>query len=819
MKIIHGILKIYHFNSFIENRNLTALINNIHWRHRHMVTTHNLGFPRIGSKRQLKFALEKYWRAEINETELMAVAQEIKTTHLTIQSDLDYVPVGDFSLYDHVLDTSFLVGNIPERATSLEKENTLETYFKIARGQSVQSKKEKNTQENSCCNEIRAGEMTKWFDTNYHYIVPEFELDQQFSLNAQKLLGEIQSALKAGHQIKPVLLGPVTYLYLGKSSDATFERLDLLDNLLIVYSQLLSAIKKLGVEWVQIDEPILVTDISSEWSAALKRSYDVLSKSQLNILLATYFGELQSNLSLATDLAVQGLHIDARGKNNDVNEVLSCIGKDKILSLGVVDGRNIWVNNLLETIDWLEPIYHQLGDKLWLAPSCSLLHVPIDLDLEFDNTNHVNKNRQSLDSELLSWMAFAKQKVAEIAILGQALNQGRDSVKSALEKNQIAIQSRSTSHRVYKADVQERISNVNVEMSERQSTYDIRERMQSSIIKLPEFPTTTIGSFPQTSEIRTIRNHYKQGLIDQENYEQAMFNEIDSCIDIQEDIGLDVLVHGEAERNDMVEYFGEQLDGYAFSQFGWVQSYGSRCVKPPIIYGDIRRAKAMTVKWAQYAQSKTNKYMKGMLTGPVTMLNWSFVRDDLLTSDICLQLALAIRDEVQDLEKAGIKIIQIDEAALREGLPLRKNEWEYYLNWSKFAFKIAANGVKDITQIHTHMCYSEFNDIIESIADLDADVITIETSRSNMELLQAFEAFDYPNSIGPGVYDIHSPNIPSENDIIRLLKTAQKYLPSERIWVNPDCGLKTRNWQEVKPALINMVNAAKQLRYSIYKAA
>jgi 5-methyltetrahydropteroyltriglutamate--homocysteine methyltransferase len=647
---------------------------------------------------------------------------------------------------------------------------------------------------------VDAAEMTKWFDTNYHYLVPEFDQNTQFSLRAEELLQQVREAQHTGKAIKPVLVGPVSYLWLGKSKDDS-PRLDLLDDLLLCYQQLLNQLAEEGVEWVQLDEPILVTELNSEWLKALSQAYFALHKSPVKILLATYFGALKENLQPACELPVAGLHIDAINAAEEIVRVIDWLPAHKVLSLGIINGRNIWKTDLNATLDLLTPIHQRLKDRLWLAPSCSLLHVPVDLSQE-----------QDLDPELRSWMAFAVQKLEELHILAQALNNGRDSVIEQLANNVAAIASRRNSTRVTKSEVQQRIAEFDPASSQRQQAHAARAAIQQQRFNLPLYPTTTIGSFPQTAEIRLARQQYRQAKLDPADYQQLMKQEIRFAIEQQEQLGLDVLVHGEAERNDMVEYFGEQLEGYLFTRFGWVQSYGSRCVKPPVIYGDVQRPQPMTVEWICYAQSLTDKPVKGMLTGPVTMLNWSFVRDDQSRAATCLQLALAIRDEVQDLEQAGIDMIQIDEAALREGLPLRQQDWKSYLDWAVESFRISANAVKDSTQIHTHMCYSEFNDIIEAIAAMDADVITIETSRSDMELLDVFKDFDYPNQIGPGVYDIHSPNIPSVEQMVQLMKKAAERIPAERLWVNPDCGLKTRQWNEVLPALEAMVQTAKLLR-------
>ncbi|UJP05917.1 MAG: 5-methyltetrahydropteroyltriglutamate--homocysteine S-methyltransferase [Nitrosomonas sp.] len=764
-----------------------------------MITTHNLGFPRIGGKRELKFALERYWKGEIAESALLDVAAELRARHWGQQATLDWVPVGDFSLYDHVLDTSFILGNVPARAGGELPGGELDRYFRIARGRSAI-----DTQACAC---VHAGEMTKWFDTNYHYIVPEFEKHTRFSLNADRMLEQIRQARQQHPQIKPVILGPVTYLWLGKSKDGS-DKLALLDDLLSAYAQWFHALEQEGVTWVQVDEPVLVVELSDTWKYAFRKAYFQLQTTRLKLLLTTYFGQLQDNLQLACELPVAGVHLDAISAADEVAKIIDWLPSHKILSLGVVNGRNVWNTDLSQTLDWLEPVAARLQHRLWLAPSCSLLHVPVDLLSE-----------QKLDTEIRAWLAFAVQKLDEVKLLAMALNQGRDSVAAQLRENHAAISSRKRSVRVHRADVAARVTTIDESMGVRQSPYPQRAAVQRQKFRLPLFPATTIGSFPQTQQIRKTRLDFRTGKISEPAYRQAMRHEIEICVHEQEILGLDVLVHGEPERNDMVEYFGEQLGGFAFTESGWVQSYGSRCVKPPIIYGDVSHPHDITVEWMRYAQSLTQKPMKGMLTGPVTLLNWSFVRDDQPRAETCLQLALAIRDEVLALEQAGIGIIQIDEAALREGLPLRKSQWGAYLDWAIRAFRIAANGVKDATQIHTHMCYSEFNDIMSAIARMDADVITIETSRSNMELLDAFDQFQYPNEIGPGVYDIHSPNIPSVESIVASMQQALRRIPAQRLWVNPDCGLKTRAWEEVKPALRNMVIASRQLAGDINQSA
>ena len=763
-----------------------------------MTTIHNLGFPRIGARRELKFALESYWKGESTRDELKSLGAQLRRRHWDDQAGLDLAPVGDFAFYDHVLDMSFTLGNLPERVRGFHGD-TLDNYFRVARGRSA-----KDAEGHAACGDgVAAGEMTKWFDTNYHYIVPEFTASTTFRLDASRLLEQLAEARAQGVKSKPVVIGPVTYLALGKAKDDS-NKLALLERLLPVYAELLDTLAAQGVEWVQIDEPVLVTELDADWQHAFNTAYHQLKATRVKLLVATYFGQLRENAYLAANLPVAGLHIDAINDREGVQPLINLLPAHKVLSLGVINGRNIWKTDLTAVLDWIEPLAERLGDRLWIAPSCSLLHVPVDLASE-----------QKLDAEVKSWLAFALQKLEELRVLGKALTEGRASVRDALAANQAALAARRASVRVHNPAVQAAVAKLAPHLGRRESAYPKRAAKQAAFLKLPAYPTTTIGSFPQTAEIRRARGEFKAGRLDYPDYQAVMRAEIERCVREQEKLGLDVLVHGEAERNDMVEYFGEQLEGYAFSQFGWVQSYGSRCVKPPILFGDINRPRAMTVEWITYAQSLTSKPMKGMLTGPVTILNWSFVRDDQPRSLSCKQLALAIRDEVLDLEKAGVRVIQIDEAALREGLPLRKSQWKEYLDWAVESFRITANGVRDETQIHTHMCYSEFNDIIASIAGMDADVITIETSRSDMELLDAFEDFQYPNEIGPGVYDIHSPNIPTQEHIVKLMKKAAERVPAGRLWVNPDCGLKTRQWSEVIPALTNMVSAAKTLRAGV----
>ncbi|MDH4872320.1 5-methyltetrahydropteroyltriglutamate--homocysteine S-methyltransferase [Pseudomonas sp. BN515] len=758
-----------------------------------MALSHSLGFPRIGRDRELKKALEAFWKGELDEAGLRAVGRQLRAEHWQLQKDagIDLLPVGDFAWYDQVLTHSLTFGVIPERFRPHDGKPGLQTLFAMARGVSK-----------GCCGGAHAQEMTKWFDTNYHYLVPEFTADQQFALSWEQLFEEVDEARALGHNVKPVLIGPLTYLWLGKAKGGDFDRLDLLERLLPVYGEIFQRLAAQGVEWVQIDEPILVLDLPQDWKNAFERAYNLLQKEPLKKLIATYFGGLEDNLGLAASLPLDGLHIDLVRAPEQFPTILDRLPAYKVLSLGVVNGRNVWRCDLEKSLDVLRHAHERLGERLWVAPSCSLLHSPVDLARE-----------DKLDAELKSWLAFAVQKCEEVAVLSRALSEPETpAVREALAVSRAVQASRAASPRIHKAEVQARVAALKPEDSQRSSPFAVRIARQRERLYLPAFPTTTIGSFPQTSAIRLARQSFRQGKLSAAEYTEAMHSEIRHAVEVQEQLGLDVLVHGEAERNDMVEYFAEQLDGYAFTRFGWVQSYGSRCVKPAVIVGDLSRPQAMTVEWIRYAQGLTAKWMKGMLTGPVTMLMWSFPREDVSREVQARQLALAIRDEVVDLEDAGIRIVQIDEAAFREGLPLRRAEWQHYLDWATEAFRLTASGVRDETQIHTHMCYSEFNDVIESIAAMDADVITIETSRSDMELLDAFEAFAYPNEIGPGVYDIHSPRVPDSAEMAALLRKATERIPAERLWVNPDCGLKTRAWPETEAALVNMVAAARQLR-------
>ncbi len=753
---------------------------------------HTLGMPRMGAQRELKWALEAYWRAELSTAQLDDVSRTLRARHWAMQAaaGLDFVAVGDFSLYDHVLDMSCRLGVVPHRFGWQGGEVDLATYFRMARGRAGPND----------AGATFACEMTKWFDTNYHYLVPELTPRQHFALARQDLFEQVEEALALGHAVKAVLLGPLSFLWLAKMKGEG-ERLDLLDDLIPVYAHLLARLAAQGVAWVQMDEPILTLDLPADWRGAFERAYHRLQSAGPRLMLASYFGELGDNLLTAVRLPVAGLHVDAVCAAQELAQVVDWLPSDKVLSVGCIDGRNVWRADLDAALDRLEPVWARLKDRLWLAPSCSLLHVPLDLELE-----------TGLDGEIKSWLAFARQKLDELAVLKRALTEGRQAAEAALAEARAALASRRASTRVTCPELRSRLAELTPQHYQRHAPYPQRAQAQRAWLKLPLYPTTTIGSFPQTADIRAARRDYKAGRLDEEAYRTKMHAEIRHAVEVQERLGLDVLVHGEAERNDMVEYFGEQLGGYAFTAHGWVQSYGSRCVKPPILYGDVTRSGPMTVAWSAYAQSLTHKPMKGMLTGPITLLKWSFVRDDQPWRDTAMQLALALRDEVRDLEAAGIRVIQVDEPAFREAMPLRKARQPEYLDWAVAAFKLATSGVEDATQIHTHMCYSEFNDIIAAIAALDADVITIETARSDMELLDAFARFDYPNEIGPGVYDIHSPNVPTVEAMVRLLEMAAERIPAERLWVNPDCGLKTRTWPEVEAALANMVAAARRMR-------
>jgi 5-methyltetrahydropteroyltriglutamate--homocysteine methyltransferase len=753
------------------------------------IKSHILGYPRVGAKRELKFALESFWRKETSSEHLQNTAKTLRAEHWQKQQEagLDFITSNDFSLYDHVLDHTVLFSAQPTRFKKVpfgEKYNSPENaYFALARGNLEQP----------------AMEMTKWLDTNYHYIVPELNADTAFSINVHDFLSQLDEAQKRSKHVKPVLLGPVSFLYLSKARD--INKLDLLDGLAQQYVYLLQELQLRKIEWLQIDEPIFALDLVDAWLKAFERAYAWFRTSRPKLLLTTYFANVSRYQAFITSLPVDGIHIDLVRAPEQLGPWVNAMPSHWILSAGVIDGRNIWRNDLDKTLALLEPWVQRLGARLWIAPSCSLLHTPVTLSHEV-----------KLDAEIKSWLAFADEKLNELSIIVKALNHGVASVANELAASRAAIASRNHSSRVHSAAVKARIALLSTINENRSSPFKVRQITQRARLNLPLLPTTTIGSFPQTPDIRATRAAFKKAEISQQKYDADMESHIEYAIREQEELGLDVLVHGEAERNDMVEFFGEQLAGYVFTENGWVQSYGSRCVKPPVIYGDVHRPTPMTVNTASFAQSLSKRPVKGMLTGPITMLQWSFVRDDQSREATALQLALAIRDEVEDLQKAGIAIIQIDEPALREGLPLQKTAWAHYLSWAVRAFKLSASIARDDTQIHTHMCYAEFNDILPAIAAMDADVITIETSRSAMELLDAFGEFSYPNEIGPGVYDIHSPRVPSVEAMEKLVQRAVEVIPVERLWINPDCGLKTRGWDETKLALQNMVLVAKKLR-------
>jgi 5-methyltetrahydropteroyltriglutamate--homocysteine methyltransferase len=782
--------------------------------------THTLGYPRIGADRELKHATEAYWHGDLAADELLAVGAKLRAANWATQRDagIDLVAVNDFSFYDQVLDTTCLVGAVPPRFAWDGSTIGLDLRFQIARGvrpAAVKPADEAEAADHSDqvdCQTGQAGtfasEMTKWFDTNYHYLVPELHPAMRFRLSSTKPFDELAEAQALGHRAKVVLVGPLTWLLLGKvHADAPrgYERLALLDPLLEVYAEVLARLAAQGAEWVQLDEPALGLDLTEAQRDAYLRAYGrlwaALSGTRTRLLVATYFGELRDNLATFLALPADALHIDAVRGAREAEAVIARFPADKILSLGVVDGRNVWKNDYAASLRLLGVARGVLRDaRLMIAPSCSLQHVPVSL----------RRETALKPAELRDWLAFAEEKLAEVATL-RAVVSG-ESRQSKLAANQAAHAARRASPLIHRAAVQTRLAAVRTADHERTSPFAERQARQRAKLRLPAFPTTTIGSFPQTPEVRAARAKWKKGALGDADYEAFIEREIAECVRFQDEIGLDMPVHGEFERNDMVEYFGEQLDGFAFTRFGWVQSYGSRYVKPPLIYGDVARPAPMTVRWSRYAQSVTARPMKGMLTGPVTMLKWSFVRDDQPWAATARQIALALRDEVTDLEAAGIAAIQIDEPAFREALPLRADDQADYLRWAVDAFRLSAAGVRDDTQIHTHMCYSEFNDIIGSIAELDADVITIETSRSNMELLEAFVEFKYPNEIGPGVYDIHSPRVPPVEEMENLMVKALAVLPADSLWVNPDCGLKTRGWAEVKPSLTRMVESARRLR-------
>ena len=761
------------------------------------------GFPRIGPGRELKFATEGYWRGEVSAQELVEVGRRIRLDNWRLMQDagIDLIPSNDFSLYDQVLDAICLVGAVPDRYEHGSGPVDLDTYFAMARGR----------QEGGV--DVTAMEMTKWFDTNYHYIVPELGPQTRFSLSSQKPFDEHAEAMaELGIDTVPVLVGPVSFLLLSKPADGVsedFDRLSLLEPLIEVYGEVLERLAEQGATWVQFDEPCFVEDRGERKLDALRLAYEELAKVQerTRIVVKTYFDHAGDAYGVLRDLPVEGVGLDLHRGRKNVELIANQGGlTDQTLFAGIVDGRNVWISDLEHSLDLLEGLRDRVGE-LVVSTSCSLLHTPIDLDAE-----------ARLDDELRSWMAFAKQKVGEVVTLARGLGEGREAIAAELDANDRALEDRRNSHRTRNPMVRERVEALTDADSRRESPFDVRTDAQRERLELPLFPTTTIGSYPQTAEIRKARAALRSGEIDEPEYERRMKTEIERVIRFQEEIGLDLLVHGEPERNDMVQYFAEQMEGYAFTENAWVQSYGSRYVRPPVLFGDVNRPDPMTVEWTLYAQSLTGRPIKGMLTGPVTMLQWSFVRDDQPRAETCEQLALTIRDEVADLEEAGIRVIQVDEPAIREGLPLRRDRWDEYLRSAVYCFRVATSSVRDETQVQTHMCYSDFGDIMERIQEMDADVLLIEAARSRMQLLHDWERTGYDNEIGPGVYDIHSPRVPPADEMEELLRAAAKVLPAERLWVNPDCGLKTRGWEEVDASLRNMVQAARQLREELVPA-
>jgi len=762
-----------------------------------MAIAANLGFPRIGAGRELKRATEAYWSGESGPEELARVAAELRAAHWRLQREagLDHIPSNDFSLYDHVLDAIALTGAVPPRYGWTGDDVDLETYFAMARGAQTATR------------DVPAMEMTKWFDTNYHYIVPEFWPGQRFTLASAKPFDEFREALALGIRTRPVLLGPVSFLLLGKARAPGFDPLAAhLDAVCEVYAEVVRRLAGLGAEWIQLDEPCFVQDRGPAELAALARAYARLSAAAggAKLLVRTYFGHVGDAYPSLAALPVAAIGLDfVRGRAANLELVrVHGLPEGMMLEAGVVDGRNVWRTDLADALGVLQWLAERVGrERLIVAPSCSLLHVPLDASAE-----------THLDPELRSWLAFAREKLAEVVTLARGLAQGPEAIAAELEASRAALAARAASPRTRNPEVRRRLAAPGALEAERSAPFESRRAAQQARLGLPLLPTTTIGSFPQHAEVRRQRRRFQNGELDRAAYEAFLEEEIRRCIRIQEEIGLDVLVHGEFERGDMVEYFAEQLEGFAFTRHGWVQSYGTRYVRPPILYGDVRRPAPMTTRWIRFAQSCTDRPVKGMLTGPVTMLQWSFVRDDQPRSATCFQLALALRDEVLDLEASGAPVIQVDEPALREGLPLRRAEWDEYLEWAVRAFRITTAGVRPETQIHTHMCYSEFGDIIEHIARMDADVLLIENARSGEELLEVFRRFRYPRDIGPGVYDIHSPRVPPVEEIAQRIRASLRVLPAERLWVNPDCGLKTRRYEEVIPALTNMVAAARAVR-------
>lgn len=762
-----------------------------------MTLSNVAGFPRIGPARELKFATEGYWRGDVDEADLRATARRIRVDNWRLMADagIDLIPSNDFSLYDHVLDAIALVGAVPQRYGHGPGPVDLETYFAMARGRQAGGV------------DVTAMEMTKWFDTNYHYIVPELGPGTRFTLSSEKPFDEHAEAMaELGLDTVPVLLGPVSFLLLGKPEEGVgedFDRLSLLAPLLGVYGEAIERLAEQGATWVQLDEPCFVEDRTERELDALRLAYEELARvrERTRILVKTYFDDAGDAYGVLRDLPIDGVGLDLHRGRRNVELIAEQGGlTDQWLFAGIVDGRNVWINELEHSIDLLGGLRDRCAE-LVVSTSCSLLHTPIDLELE-----------PALDDELRSWMAFATQKVGEVATIARGLGRGRESIAGELDANDRALEDRRNSTRTRDPAVRDRVAALGPDDARRSSPFEMRAEVQRRRLELPLFPTTTIGSYPQTDDIRRARVQLRAGDIDHAEYERRMRAEIERVIRFQDEVGLDVLVHGEPERNDMVQYFAEQLDGYVSTESSWVQSYGSRYVRPPILYGDISRPRPMTTQWIAYAQALTERPVKGMLTGPVTMLQWSFVRDDQPRAETCKQLALAIRDEVGDLEAEEIRVIQVDEPAIREGLPLRRARWDDYLDSAVYCFRVATGGVRDETQIHTHMCYSEFRDIMDRISALDADVLLIWHARSHMELLDYWKRRGYDKSIAPGVYDIHSPRVPPVAEMVEMLRSAEQALPRERLWVAPDCGLKTRAWPETEAALRNMVDAARQLR-------
>lgn len=752
----------------------------------------NLGYPRIGRRRELKKGLESFWSGESSEAILLSVARKLREARWVRQHELgvESIPVNDFSLYDPILDMVHLLGAIPKRFEDLSSKSPLQRYFAMARGYQ------------DSATSIAALDMTKWFNTNYHYLVPELDRETTFKVQPDKLFEELDHCRTLPYTFHPVLIGPWTFAKLAKCS--AVKPAEILQALVGPYREILRELKARKFEWVQIDEPCLCQDLSKDEIKLARQMYEKLTTDRPFLCLTTYFEAPEPWLSEVSNFPVEGIHFDlVHGRSTLHWLKTKAFPQKKILSLGVLNGRNIWAASLCDVVKTIQEVKEAYQGPLWVAPSCSLVHMPHDKRLE-----------KKWDAEFLAWVSFADQRLEELTLLKKALEEDKQSMLLMEERDQ-SLRRKLTSRRIHRSDVKQAVERINARMKSRKSPFAKRIKRQMERLKLPLLPSTTIGSFPQTRIIRHTRQDWKQKRISDQEYQNFLRKEIESVVRLQEKLGLDVLVHGEPERNDMVEYFGEQLEGFTFSEHAWVQSYGSRCVKPPLIYGDVKRKAPMTIQWYRCAQELTARPVKGMLTGPVTILNWSFVREDQSREKTAFQIALAIRDEVRDLEKAGAKIIQIDEAAIREGLPIKRQHWGKYLQWAVDSFRVCASVAEDETQIQTHMCYSEFSDIMEAIVKLDADVLLIEFARSGPTFFETFKKTPYPNQIGPGIYDIHSPRVPGakemEDSIWRLLKV----FPAERLWINPDCGLKTRKREEVEPALSNMVESAKRVRGQI----